>query len=61
VESLLGGAEVSALETSVQVRRGRNFLSDHLIALKFLQELQKPVFRRVDVESLLGEAEVSAL
>jgi len=35
VESLLGGAEVSALETSVQVRRGRNFLSDHLIALKF--------------------------
>jgi hypothetical protein len=25
VESLLGGAEASALETSVQVRRGRNF------------------------------------
>jgi len=25
VESLLGGAEVSALETSVPVRKGRNF------------------------------------
>jgi len=31
------------------------------IALKFLQEFQKPVFRRVDVESLLGEEEVSAI
>jgi len=31
------------------------------IALKFLQEFQKPVFRRVDVESLLDEEEVSAL
>jgi len=61
VESLLGGAEVSALETSVLVRRGRNFLSDRWIALNFLQEFADAVFLAVDVESLFGEAEVSSL
>jgi hypothetical protein len=31
------------------------------MALKFLQEFSDAVFHAVDVESLLGEAEVSAL
>jgi len=61
VEALLGEAEVSTLETSVPVRKGRNFGSDRWIAHKFLKEFPKPVFRIVDVESLLGEAEVSQL
>jgi len=61
VESLLGEAEVSALETRLPVRKDRNFLSDRGIALKFLQEFPEAVFLGVDVESLLGEAEVSAL
>jgi hypothetical protein len=61
VESLLGEAEVSALETTVPVRKGRNFGSDRWIALKFLQEFPDAVFLALDVESLLGEAEVSAL
>jgi hypothetical protein len=61
VESLLGGAEVSALENSVPVRKSRNFGSDRWIALKFLQEFSKPVFLGVDVQSLLDEAEVSSL
>jgi len=58
VESLLGEAEVSLLETRVLVRKGNNFLSYRWIALKFLQEA---VFIGVHVESLLGEAEVSSL
>jgi len=61
VESLLGEAEVSALETSVPVRKGRNFLSDRWIALKFVQVFPDNVFLAEDVESLLGEAEVSGL
>jgi len=61
VESLLGEAEVSALETSVPVPMGRNFRSDRWIALKFLQEFPDAVLLPVDVELLLGVAEVSAL
>jgi hypothetical protein len=61
VESLLREAEDSALETSVPVQKGRNFLSDRWIALKFLREFPDTVFLAVDGESLLGEAEVSAL
>jgi hypothetical protein len=61
VESLLGEAEVSSLETRVPVRKGRNFGSHRWIALKFLQEFPDTVFHGVDVESLIGEAEVSAL
>jgi len=61
VESLLGGAEVSALETRLPVRKGRNFRSDRWIALKFLQEFPDAVFLAVDVESLFGEPEVSSL
>jgi len=49
------------LETSVPVRKGRNFGSDRWIALKFLKEFPDAVFLAVDVESLLGEGEVSAL
>jgi hypothetical protein len=61
VESLLGKAEASSLETIVPVRKGPNFGSDRWIALKFLQEFPDAVFLGVDVESLLGEAEVSSL
>jgi hypothetical protein len=59
VESLLGEAEVSSLETIVPVRKGHNFFSDRWIAHKFLQEFPDAVFLVVDVESLLCEAEVS--
>jgi len=52
---------VSAVETSVPVRKGHNFLSDRWIALKFLQEFPEVIFHGVIVESLLGEAEVSSL
>jgi len=58
MESLLGEEEVSSLETRLPVRKGHNFLSDLWIALKFLQEFAEAVFLVVDVESLLGEAEV---
>jgi len=61
LESLFGEAEVSALETSVPVGRGRNFSSAHWIAVKFLQEFPDAVFLAVDVKSLFGEAEVSSL
>jgi len=61
VESLLGEAEVSSLQTRVPVRKGHNFCSDRWIALKFLQEFLEAVFLEVHVESLLGEAEVSSL
>jgi hypothetical protein len=61
VESLLGEAEVSGLETSVPVRKGCNFLSDGWIALKFIQEFPDAVSLTVNVESLLGEAFVCAL
>jgi len=61
VESLLGEAEVSSLETSVPVQKSHNFGSDRLISLNFSQEFPDVVFLEVDVESLLGEAEVSSL
>jgi len=61
MESLLGEAEVSSLETRVPVKKGRNFWSDRWIALKFLQEIPQAVSPGVDVESLLGGTEVSAL
>jgi len=54
VESLLGGAEVSALETSVPVLKGREFSSDCWIALKFLHEFPDAVFLAAEVGSLLG-------
>jgi hypothetical protein len=60
VESLLGDAEVSSLETAVRVRKGHNFRSDRWISLKILQEFPDAVFLGVDVESLLGDAEVSS-
>jgi len=61
LESILGEAEVTALETTVPVRNGCIKRSDRRIALKFLEEYADTVFLVVDVESLLGEAEVSAL
>jgi hypothetical protein len=61
VESLLGAAEVSSLQTSVPVLKGHNFLSDRCISVKFLTEFPNAVFLGVHVQSLLGEAEVSSL
>jgi hypothetical protein len=61
VESVLGEAEASLVQTKVPVRKGNKFGSDHLIAIKFLQEFPDAGFRGVDVESQLGEAEVSLL
>jgi len=60
VESLLGDAEVSSLETAVRVRKGDNFRSDRWISLKILEEFTDAVFLGVDVESLLDDAEVSS-
>jgi hypothetical protein len=60
VESLLGDADVSSLETGVRIRKGHNYRSDRLISLKILQEFPDAVFLGVDVESLLGDAEVSS-
>jgi hypothetical protein len=60
VESLLGEAEVSALQTGVQVLKRHNFWSDRWISLKFLLEFLNAVFLVVDVESLLDEAEDSS-
>jgi len=61
VESLLGEAEVSSLESRVPVRKGHNFSSDRWIALKFLQGFPDAIFLAIDVQSVLGEAEVSSL
>jgi hypothetical protein len=61
VESLLGEAEVSSLETRVPVPKGRSFRYARLIAIKFLEEILEAVSLGVNVESILGEAEVSAL
>jgi len=60
VESLLGDADVSSLETGVRIRKGHNFRSDRWISLKILQEFPVAVFLGMDVESLLGDAEVSS-
>ena len=61
MESLLGDAEVSSLETGVPVRKGYNISSDRWISIKFFQEFLDAVFLGVHVESLLGDAEVSSL
>jgi len=42
----------------VTIRKGHNFSSNHWIAIKLLQEFLEAVLLGVDVESLLGEAEV---
>ena len=60
MESLVGEAEGSLLQTIVPVRKGNNFGSDCWISLKLSQEFPNAVFHGVDVESLLGE-EVSSL
>jgi len=61
VESLIGEADVSSLETRVPVRKGHNFGSDRWITLKILEEFPDVVYLGVDVESLIGEADVSSL
>jgi len=61
VESLLAESEVSSLQTRVPIRKGHTFLYDRWIALKFLQEFLEAVFLGLNVESLLGESEVSSL
>jgi len=61
VESQLGEAEVSSIQTTVTNRKGNNFRSDRCITLKIIEEFPDAVFLGVDVESLLGETEVSSL
>jgi len=58
VKSLLGETDVSSRQTRVLVRKVPNFLSDRWINLKIIEEFLDAVFLGVDVESLLGEAEV---
>jgi len=60
VESPLHDSEVSSLETGVRILKDHNFRSDRLISHKILQEFPDAVFLGVDVESLLGDAEVSS-
>jgi hypothetical protein len=52
---------VSSFETRVPIQKGHNFCSDRWISLKLLQEFPDAVFLVVDVESPLGEEEVSSL
>jgi len=61
VESLLGEAEFSSLQSRVPVWKGHNFWSDHWISLKCLNEFRDAILLGVDVECLLGEKEVSSL
>ena len=61
MESQLGEAEVSSLQTRVQVLKGHNFCSDRYITLKIIEEFRDAGFHGLDVESLLGEPEVSSL
>jgi hypothetical protein len=61
VESLLCKAEVSSLQTRVQVRKGHNFRSDHWMSHKFLKEFPDAIFLGVDVESLVGDTEILSL
>jgi len=56
VESLLGDAKVSSLETRVVIPMGHNFLFDRWITFKILKELPNAVFLGIHVESLLGAA-----
>ena len=60
VESLLGEAGISSLETGVRVRKCHNFGSDRLNSLKFSLEFPEAVFLGIDMESQLGEVEVFA-
>ena len=61
MESLLGEAEVSSLQTRVPFRKGHNVWSNRWITLKIIEELPDAVFLGVDVETPLGEAEVSSI
>ena len=61
VETPLGEAEVSSLQTRVPVRKGPNFWADRWITLKIVEEFPDAGFHGLDVESQLGEAEVSSL
>ena len=60
VESLVGEAEGSSLQTRVPVRKCNNFGSDVGSPSNFHSSFRMRVFHGVDAESLLGE-EVSSL
>ena len=61
MESLIGEADVSSLETRVPFRKGHNFGSYSWITLKILEEFLNAVYLGFDVESLIGDANVSLL
>jgi len=58
VETPLGEAEVSSLQTRLPIRKGPNFRSDRWIDLKIIEEFSDAVFVGVYVDSLLVEVEV---
>jgi hypothetical protein len=59
MESLLGDEEVFSCESRIMAKKGRNFRSDHCIALKFLKYFPEVAFLRIAMESPLGEEEIS--
>jgi hypothetical protein len=61
VETPLGEADVSSIQTRVPVQTGPNFGSYRWITLKIVEEFPDAGFHGVDVESLHGEVEVSSL
>jgi hypothetical protein len=61
VETPLGEADVSSIQTRVPVQTGPNFGSYRWITLKIVEEFPEAGFHGVDVESLHGEVEVSSL
>jgi hypothetical protein len=55
MESILVDGEFLSGQTKVTTIKNHNFLSDHWIALKFLQEFTKVVFLGVVIESILDD------
>jgi hypothetical protein len=55
---ILGEVEVWSRQIRITVQKGHNFWSDRWIAIKFLLEFLESVLLGVDLELLLGEAEV---
>jgi len=57
-ESILGDDEIWSSQAGWTVRKGHNFRSDRLIAIKRLLEFPDALFYGVDEESMLGDDEV---
>jgi len=57
-ESILGDDEVWSSQAGWTGRKGQNFRSDRLIAIKILLEFPDALFHGVKEESILGDEEV---